>query len=258
MQAALIHEMSKRQTDEDRQRNVAGILRDAEQASFPRLRDARPPVYIRPGRFLDFLSDIEAMPKDLSADFEFFQAGVGSADYSPEQIDAVARTLVAKHRKPDAGDIHALTEARARFQTAFAAHSAAAVRHTTTLERKYRITGLLAKAKRAAVGTATRERAIEESLAKATTANTEAARELRETEAALERTRQTHAQTKQAVVDTATRERRIEGSLAKATTTHTDAARTMTDAVRELREAEAALDHTRQAAEAAAKRARRD
>ena len=197
MQAALIHEMSKRQTDEDRQRNVAGILRDAEQASFPRLRDARPPVYIRPGRFLDFLSDIEAMPKDLSADFEFFQAGVGSADYSPEQIDAVARTLVAKHREPDAGDIHALTEARARFQTAFAAHSAAAVRHTTTLERKYRITGLLAKAKQAVVDTATRERRIEGSLAKATTTHTEAVRtmtdavrELREAEAALDHTRQ--------------------------------------------------------------------
>jgi hypothetical protein len=256
MQAALIHEMSKRQTDEDRQRNVAGILRDAEQASFPRLR--APPVYIGPDCFQDFLDKMKALRRGLSADFEFFQAGVGSADYSPEQIDAVARTLVAKHREPDAGDIHALTEARARFQTAFKAHSAAAVRHTTTLERKYRIAGLLTKAKRAAVGTATHERETEESLAKATTANTEAARELRETEAALERTRQAHAQNKQAVVDTATRERRIEGSLAKATTTHTDAARTMTDAVRELREAEAALDHTRQAAEAAAKRARRD
>ena len=243
MQAALIHAMrAPRQTDEDRQRNVAGILRDAEQASFPRLR--APPVYIEPGPFRKFLDNLKALPNDLSADFEFFQAGVGSADYSPEQIEAVARTLVAKHREPDADDIHALTVARARFQTAFMAHSAAAVRHTTTLERKYRIAGFLTVAKRAAVDTATRER--------------EAARELRETEAALERTRQTHAQTKRAVVDTATRERRIEGSLAKATTTHTEAARTMTDAVRELREAEAALDRTRQAAEAAAKRRRRD
>jgi hypothetical protein len=195
MQAALIHEMSKRQTDEDRQRNVAGILRDAEQASFPRLR--APPVYIGPDCFQDFLDKMKALRRGLSADFEFFQAGVGSADYSPEQIDAVARTLVAKHREPDAGDIHALTEARARFQTAFAAHSAAAVRHTTTLERKYRITGLLAKAKQAVVDTATRERRIEGSLAKATTTHTEAVRtmtdavrELREAEAALDHTRQ--------------------------------------------------------------------